>query len=525
MLSTTYKLTLAAAAAALFGSCSEDIMDRINNDGNHAHEVEAKFMMPDLIASTAFYNIGSDLTYYPSTYIEYEVGVEGQMHNAETRNGEPSASSTTDNTWKNQYNSLKNARIIISQCAPGKLDEDNDVTKGMAEVMAAYNGALLTDAYGNTPYSQAALTDENGLPVYLTPKIDTQESIYEDVLTLLDDAIDDLKKSDRSPVGSYDLLYGGDADKWIKFAYGLKARYTMHLLHRSANQQADLQNVLSYIEQSFQSADEQAVFSIYDGATQQNPLYAYFDARSGLACSQSLVNKLSERNDPRLSRVFLSPSDQNGVRHQVTDKNDPNLKAAPNGEAEQSTTKYAVSAFMYAGSAPTLLLSYHELLFIKAEALQRLNDPSAEDALKAAVAAGIANAENSVKSAIKVAGSSVDITANEMTQAVAEAYFDNDVQPLYAQDPLKEIMIQKYFALWGASGEAFESYNDMRRFNAMNNGTDMYALENPLNADGKFPLRLPYGNSDVSANPEVKKAYGNGQYVYTENVWWAGGSR
>ena len=32
----------------------------------------------------------------------------------------------------------------------------------------------------------------------------------------------------------------------------------------------------------------------------------------------------------------------------------------------------------------------------------------------------------------------------------------------------------------------------------------------------KFPLRMPYGNSDVVSNPEVKAAYGDGQYVYSD---------
>ena len=60
----------------------------------------------------------------------------------------------------------------------------------------------------------------------------------------LDKAIEDLNQSDRSPVGTYDYLYNGDAEKWIKFAYGLKARYTMRLINRSTDKQADLNKVL-----------------------------------------------------------------------------------------------------------------------------------------------------------------------------------------------------------------------------------------------------------------------------------------
>ena len=52
--------------------------------------------------------------------------------------------------------------------------------------------------------------------------------------------------------------------------------------------------------------------------------------------------------------------------------------------------KYGVSAFVYSNTAPTMLMSYHELKFLQAEALCRLNRTSdAEKALKEAVAAGI----------------------------------------------------------------------------------------------------------------------------------------
>ncbi len=61
--------------------------------------------------------------------------------------------------------------------------------------------------------------------------------------------------------------------------------------------------------------------------------------------------------------------------------------------------------------------------------------------------------------------------------------------------------------------------NVMMRLKAM--GEEYIKLDNPY----KFPLRAPYGADDVSANPNVEAAFGNGQYVYTDPVWWAGGSR
>ena len=241
---------------------------------------------------------------------------------------------------------------------------------------------------------------------------------------------------------------------------------------------------------------------------------------AGFANSQSLTDKLIERKDPRLERVMLSPTTADKKRVQVTGSADKNLVPAPNGTPEQNMQKYGVSAFVYSNTAPTMLMSYHELKFLQAEALCRLNRTSdAEKALKEAVAAGIANAERSVSSAITYMGSKMVVNSEKMTEETANTYFDNQVKPLFAVNPLKETMIQKYLALWGASGEATETFNDIRRMKGL--GENFVTLANTK----KFPLRMPYGNSDVVSNPEVKAAYGDGQYVYSEPVWWAGGTR
>ena len=79
-------------------------------------------------------------------------------------------------------------------------------------------------------------------------------------------------------------------------------------------------------------------------------------------------------------------------------------------------------------------------------------------------------------------------------------------------------MMQKYLGLF--EGEAVETYNDIRRLRAMGDG-GFIPLANPL----RFPLRYTYGNSDVTTNYNILNAYGDGSYVFSENVWWAGGTR
>ena len=518
---TKFNIPKAFLAAAVFAaalvSCSEDTMDEINKDINHTKDVPAKFILADVITSTAVNNAGGDISTYTSVYVEHEVGVHNQLFRADQRINEPSAASTFNNTWGQIYIALKNAKIAIAKCSKGGSQEGNDVTKGIAEVLAAYNLALLTDMFGDAPWKEACDWAKN-----MNPKIDKQEEIYKQVMAYLDAAILDLQGEDShvsGGIGNFDLLYKGDTDKWTKFAYGLKARYTMHLIKRSADKDADMQKVIDYADKSFQSADDQAAFAIYD-ASNLNPKFDFYWSREALGASQSLVDKLVERDDPRMRRIFFDYSSWN----QITGIDDELANIGPNGTGIEAVGAYNVSMFCYAQTAPTLLLSYHEVQFLKAEALCRLNKTSeAIPVLKEAVIAGIANAEVGVKAALNAPNVLDYGGLTETTQAIsateAAEYFDNKVLPLFNANPLKETMVQKYLAFFNASSESTECYNDVRRLKAL--GENFIKLNNP----NKFPLRCPYGNDDTTANPNVQAAYGDGQYVYSEPVWWAGGNR
>lgn len=518
----------AALISVAFTSCSEDIMDGINKDKDHTTKVPAKFILADVITSTAFSNIGGDLNTYYSTYVEHMVGIDNQLANAERRNGEPSASSTFNNVWTNLYSTLKNARIAIN--ISSNEATANYTTKGIAEVLAAINAGLITDSFGDTPFSQAALADlNNGQPQFMSPKLDKQEDIYTEIMKYLDAAIEDLPKGDKSDkIRTYDFIYGGDGESWLKLAYGLKARYTMHLLARSSSVENDLQKILEYVSKSFTSIDEQAAYAIYDGIN-INPLFDFQWSRDGLAASKSFADKLIERNDPRLRRIFcigqdMTTEDDKAVSVQITGADDPRFSMAENGTAESVKYVYNTPIFVYSETCPTMLMSYHELLFLKAEALARLNKKDeAADALKDAIVAAIANAETGVTAALNSPSVGSYGGINEKTEAIttteAEEYFTNNVKPLFNANPVKEVMVQKYIAFLGAFGETTECYNDVRRLKAM--GEDYIKLDNP----NKFPLRAPYGADDVSANSNVESAFGNGQYVYNDPVWWAKGER
>lgn len=510
---TKYIKNLFAISLSVFAlsACSEDTMDKINSNSNNPLSVDAKFIVPDLQLSTAFSVVGGDLSLYASVYMEQEAGVHGQMFNAETRTGEPISTSTYNNVWNSLYSNIKNAKVIIKKCSTGGAEDGSEITLGIGKIYLAYNAAVLADLFGDVPYFQAGEINESGLPAYLQPAIDKQEDIYKDVIKLLDEAIVLFDGKDAGPfgaVGAKDLIYGGGGAAWKKAAYGLKARYTMRLLNKTTDKNKALQDVLNYVSKSFASASEEFKFSSYDGDANVNPLAAFSYSREALAASKSLFDKFAERKDPRTLQVLLDASG-----NPRTDMSKADL--APNGTVVEKQGAYDYMLTDYSWDAPTLLMSYHELLFLKAEALARLNNKvEAEEALQAAITGAFANLAGNIASG----GFSPALSAE-----VSSKYYTDNVKDLFTANPLKEIMIQKYLSFIGAGGESIETYSDYRRMKAM--GENFITLANPKNTETQFPLRFTYGNSDVLANSNFEGLAGDGTYVYKENVWWAGGSR
>lgn len=475
-------ILFAAILAMISWSCTESIMDDINKDINDPSDMTSNLIITDAMTASAFNVVGGDFCLYASIYIEHNTGTFGQFYNAEIRSSEPTASSTYNNTWNGVYANLYALKIIREKCSAGGSEAGNYHTLGIAQVLTALNLATLTDVMGDVPWSESCQPGK-----IFTPRLDSQQDIYNDIFKLLDDAIENLDKESIFPsLGTQDLIYGGDTDLWKKFAYGLKARYTMRLSFRSAK----YADVITFANQSFTSADEQAQFN-YNGSTAISPFYAIFRDRDYYGASESFHDKLVERTDPRDAILFTTYPGLGG-----------SLLFAPNGTPTQVQGQYSISAISEI-DAPTYLLSYHELEFLKAEAYVRLNNlPAAATALEKGITAAFQK--------VNIGLSAAD----------AADYYDDVVSARFTANPLSEVMNQKYIAFFEEEG--LEAYNDYRRLKAM--GNNVISLQNPKNTT-QFPLRLTYGSEDVTTNTNVRTAYGDGTYVYTENVWWAGGTR
>lgn len=490
------KFLYMALLGAVMTSCSENLMDEINKDESNppASSVNAKFQITDAIVGAGYSTWGGAYAWYVASFTEQIFGTgNNQLMKAELRmRSETAASSTYNNEWNATYGNLMNIKQIIEKCEEGGVNSGQLDLKGMAQVLWTLSFEALTDLHGDIPYSEA-------LGGSRQPKLDSQESIYTDLLKRIDDAIANIKAAEAAGMNNaagQDLLYGGNLTKWKGFAYAVKARLLLNTLYRNPSVLTD---VLAAANEALSAGFDGAELTIFNGVDCDNSWTAYNWSRYYSGACGTVAELMAERNDPRYD-VYACDLFGTGIDY------------APAGDdvLAKSTETVGFPTWLENGAATMHLLSKSELYFIVAEAKARLGqDASAE--LAEAITASFEDYALSDGGMIGFDPSS----AADYIASIGSA-------------SLAEIMVQKYIAQ--ARDEQIQTYNDIRRCKAL--GQEFITLQNPNNTSGgqnQWPLRLPYGNSDVVSNPNVSAAFGSGNeagnYLFTENVWLFGGSR
>lgn len=111
-----------------------------------------------------------------------------------------------------------------------------------ADVFSALGFMQMLDIYGEMPYTQTTAISGVSNP---SPAYDNGKTIYNGCMAKLNEAITLFGKAQDAVAPAFsagDLWSGGDVGKWIKFCYGLKARYMLKL-----SKKADLYNADSII--------------------------------------------------------------------------------------------------------------------------------------------------------------------------------------------------------------------------------------------------------------------------------------
>ncbi|WP_431216542.1 SusD/RagB family nutrient-binding outer membrane lipoprotein [Puia sp. P3] len=197
---------------------------------------------------------------------------------------------------------LENLKVLRQQSAAN----GNYNYKAISEVLTAYTLAFLTDLWGDIPYSKALQGAGNFLPTY-----DKQESIYDSVQALLDQAVVDIDKKAGAAVGPDDYFYKEQHDAVGENSpLSLKARYYMHLTkapgHTAA---AQAQLAMTALQSGMTGTADEWKFAYPGSSTSQNIWYVNMQPLSTLVASSAIVDTLKARNDPRLP-LLITEVDQ-----------------------------------------------------------------------------------------------------------------------------------------------------------------------------------------------------------------------
>ena len=254
--------------------------------------------------------------------------------------------------WLNDIQDIKKQAIAL----------DNKNYEAVALILESYTISVITDTYGNVPYSEAS-SGETGI---LKPVYDSQEQIYSKIFENLTKA-NSIIETNNSIEG--DLLFNGTMLKWKKFCNSLHLRLLMRVSNKidvSSKLTAIVSNPSTY--PLFESNADNANYK-YTGTFPNispmsdgiNRLYGY----NIVMPSTHLVNTLIANNDPRLEE-WIDPiqgtTNQKGV--------EPGLALDQIGEP----TKYSRRAedYFYTKTKITsIFMTYSELNFLLAEARQR----------------------------------------------------------------------------------------------------------------------------------------------------------
>jgi hypothetical protein len=217
-----------------------------------------------------------------------------------------------------------------------------------------------TDMYGPLPYSQFG----NG---GLTTNYDSQQEIYYSFFTELDSAIKVLSNYVQSypglkPLAGYDLIYGGDYVKWIKFANSLKLRLAIRIAYADpAKAQQYAEAAVSNPYGVIATNEDNAVLKSTNGVQIHNPLqvicFNFDDVRMGA----NMESFLKGYSDPRISFMFnkaVGDNNYHGIRNGINIVN-KSLYTTP------------FSTLNVSSETPIRWMSAAEMYFLKAEGAVR----------------------------------------------------------------------------------------------------------------------------------------------------------
>ena len=491
----------------LFATSCDEGFDELNVNPNALTKVDPAFQFNTAVVNSAF--VYSNLQY--ETIIVKQmlnpfsgVGAAGQ-YNQDNRG-------VTAANWQRYYRNV--IRELVDVVNQTKDVPARSNLYHMTRIWKAYSFMILTDTYGDIPYTQAGKSYLEGI---ITPAYDPQEQIYNDILKELETASAALDAT-KAKVTT-DVLYGGDVVKWKRFGYSLLLRAGMRLSKVDPARAAGI--VAKAVAGGvMQSNDDNAL--LRHTANFSNPVGAQLNGGQAdfFYLAKDFVDYLKENNDPRLASIAVRYV---GAKSAV-DQKEPKADRSPAVQIgmplgyDNTTISTAVKADKLASLydysqldrtrlagllAPTFFVTYAQTQLLLAEAVVRKWTPG--DAAKL-----FANGIQAHMKQLAQYGA-----AAAVPDAAITAYLQT--HPLEAGKELQQINTQYWVASFLNGPEAWANFRRSGFPNLTPNpfpGTDLKTEQ--------FIRRLTYTDAELNVNRNnVQAAIARqGPDLLDTRVWW-----
>lgn len=389
----------------------------------------------------------------------------------------------------------------------------------MTQVLWVYTFHRVTDYYGPIPYFQA------GEPLASVP-YDAQEAIYDDFFAKLDAATKTLQThAGGNAFGSFDLVFAGDVDKWIKFANTLRLRLALRI---------------SKVDPGAAKTEAEAAVSggvmevpADDALMVKNEAGGDFNGLSGISVwnefrmSASMESALKGYSDPRLG-VYFQPAIETGTYEGLRngllpeEQNQLPNTAQQNSNVGTRWTNWTGSGWAGVNTAPQNIMHAAEAWFNRAEgALNGWNMGGTAEELY----------NNGIEASMNQWGISdaAAIAAYQASTATPIAPGDQQNSPAMNDTPIKwggdeatnraQVGMQKWLALFP---DGIEAWADLRRAKQ----PQLYPVVHSDNADlpaGTSIRRIPFLTLERQTNGAAVDAavplLGGDDKVSTP-LWW-----
>jgi len=513
---------VAASLVAGLTACDADKLTEVNVNPNNPEVVSSQSLFTNSVVGLMQSLRGSGLTHgFAGVWSQHFA----EIQYPETDLNQP-RTSNIDTFWARFYTgtitgptmgSMQDLNQILLQ-SPTSV---NIIAPTL--VFRAFALETLTDMWGDVPFTEAGRGSE-----ILTPKYDPQSVVYDSIFAMLTRAVtipaptEDVTSPNFVRMGDADPVYPGksaaaQAAAWTKLANSLRARAALRISQPGvADAKAKAQLTTALAGPVFTSNADNASVS-WPGGTLGNPLCLNWlnagcgGTRDDQRVSKRLVDTLKVNADPRLV-AFADPtgnSQQAGATTcDIPYRGYPNGLEAPDevnpcdpDEGNFSLSDYSrPNISIRSPNSPSWIMTYSELLFIKAEAAERslVGTPGQAAAF--------------YTEAIRASMQQWGIDPADITTYLAKP----GVAYQGGAAGLKQIAYEKWVALYNQETEAWSEWRRLD-YPVLKPGPDAVTTT--------VPTRMPYPDSENSLNATNLNAAKANQGGATGTslsgkVWW-----